>query len=290
MKDTHVQQTRDLTAAIVAAQRIVVFTGAGISTGAGIPDYRGTGGQYSRFQPVYYDEFLGSPEKQREYWLHKASVWPAMRAARPGPAHRLCTVLAARGTLNGVITQNVDGLHEKAGISGESIVNLHGSNLEVECISCGRRIPAGEVLDPMSRRYGYDDGDGGGTATGDETPSGDGGAPGGGSGAADEAFTAPRCTVCDGLLKPATIMFGQSLRTADLLRAEEILDGCDLFLAMGSTLTVQPAASLPAMAQHRGAELAIVTRGSTPQDASSNYRIDGDIDTFCLSVLEALDQ
>ena len=85
-------------------------------------------------------------------------------------------------------------------------------------------------------------------------------------------------------------MFGQSLRTADLIRAEEILERCDLFLAMGSTLTVQPAASLPAMAQHRGAELAIVTRGSTPQDASSKYRIDGDIDTFCLSVLEALEQ
>ena len=181
MKDTSAKQAHDLTAAIVAAERIVVFTGAGISTGAGIPDYRGTGGQYSRFQPVYFDEFLASTEKQREYWLHKASVWPAMRAARPGPAHQLCTVLAARGTLNGVITQNVDGLHEKAGLAEESIVNLHGSNLEVECISCGRRIPAGEVLDAMSRRYGYDDtaGGDGGTARGAAPTDGDGGTAGG---------------------------------------------------------------------------------------------------------------
>lgn len=259
-------QTAELHARIAAAERIVVFTGAGISTGAGIPDYRGTGGQYSRFQPVYFDEFLAGEEKQREYWNHKASVWPAMRAAQPGPAHHLCTALSRRGTLSGVITQNVDGLHEKAELPADRIVNLHGSNLQVECVSCGRRIPARDVLDALSRRLGYD----GESAV--EDP---------------ETFPIPRCEDCGGLLKPATIMFGQSLRSDDLVRAERFLDRCDLFLVLGSTLTVQPAASLPAMATERGAELAIVTRGPTPLDEAARYRVDGDIDTFCRALLDA---
>jgi len=278
-----------LAEAILSARRIVVFTGAGVSTGAGIPDYRGSGGQYSQFQPVYYDEFLARPEKQREYWVHKASVWPAMRAARPGPAHDLCVALADRGTLTGVITQNVDGLHEKGGLSPELLVNLHGSNLEVECISCGRRVPAGEILDPLAEVYGS--GEGMRPANGDSA--GDGGPAGEKDAATGEPrssspFSTPRCTECGGLLKPATIMFGQSLRAADLVRAESFLDDCDLFLAIGSTLTVQPAASLPAIARNAGADLAIITRGPTPLDELARYRIDGEIDAFCTGLLESL--
>ena len=253
------------------ASQIVVCTGAGVSTGAGIPDYRGPIGQYSRFQPVYFDEFLADEAKRREYWTHKASVWPAMRDARPGPAHELCRALAETGRLNGVITQNVDGLHEKAGLNHDSIVNLHGSNLEVECVSCGRRGPAGEVLDPLSAELGRSD------MRGQTEESG---------GAAESLLPIPRCTECDGLLKPATIMFGQSLRGADLTRAEAMLVDCDLFVVMGSTLTVQPAASLPALARERGAELAIVTRGPTPLDETATYRVDGDIDRFCATVME----
>jgi NAD-dependent deacetylase len=289
--------------AILNARRIVVFTGAGISTGAGIPDYRGSGGQYSQFQPVYYDEFLALPEKQREYWVHKATVWPSMRAAQPGPAHLLCVALAERGTLTGVITQNVDGLHEKAGLSPEHLVNLHGSNLEVECISCGRRIPAGEILDPLAEICAEELG----AAPADREPFGDGGSTGnegdrgseargtsvggtsagGGEATASVRFPTPQCTECGGLLKPATIMFGQSLRAADLVRAESFLDACDLFVAIGSTLTVQPAASLPAIARNAGADLAIITRGPTHLDELARYRVDGEIDAFCSDILES---
>lgn len=299
------------------ASRIVVFTGAGVSTGAGIPDYRGPIGQYSQFQPVYFDEFLADEAKQREYWTHKASVWPAMRDARPGPAHILCRVLAETGRLTGVITQNVDGLHEKAGLDRDTIVNLHGSNLEVECVSCGRRVPAAEVLDPLSAEtsgvteesdgrearnrdaggvHNGESGGVGGEAVGDQDSRGETAGdqdPRGevaGGRVEDRPFAIPRCSECGGLLKPATIMFGQSLRSADLVRAEAMLGDCDLFVVMGSTLTVQPAASLPAMAQDRGAELAIITRGPTPLDDTATYRIDGDIDPFCAAVMERLER
>jgi len=248
---------KDLIEAVTDARKVVMFTGAGVSTDSGIPDYRGTGGQYSRYQPVYFNEFVAQEEKRREYWAHKASVWPAIRDARPGPAHELSVALAERGTLRGVITQNIDGLHEKAGLSARQVVNLHGSNLEVECIDCDRRWPAGEILDPMVS-------------------------------ADADTIHPPRCPDCGGLLKPATVMFGQSLRPADLSRAEEMVVSCDMLLAMGSTLTVQPAASFPLFARHAGATLVIVTRGATPLDAQADYRIDGDIAPFCRAVLADL--
>lgn len=262
---------KDLIEAIVDAKKIVMFTGAGISTDSGIPDYRGTRGQYSRYQPVYYDEFIAHEEKRREYWAHKASVWPALRDALPGPAHELAVALVERSTLRGVITQNIDGLHEKAGLTPDRVVNLHGSNLEVECIDCGRRRPAGDVLDPMVAAFSGSD-----HVSIDATK------------IDPAAINPPRCPDCGGLLKPATVMFGQSLRPADLSRAEEMVVSCDLLLAMGSTLTVQPAASFPIFARHAGATLVIVTRGPTPLDDQADYRIDGDIAPFCRAVLAEL--
>lgn len=250
-----------LTAALVRASRVVVFTGAGVSTDSGIPDYRGSGGQYSRYQPVYFDEFLQSPDKRVEYWTHKAGVWPAMRAAEPGPAHQLVRAIADRGALQGVITQNIDGLHEKSGVASEFIVNLHGTNLEVECLGCRRRRDAASVLDPLAE-----------TLAARELTEED----------------LPRCDTCGELLKPATVMFGQSLSGGELARAEVMLAGCDLLLAMGSTLTVQPAASIPVIARNNGARLAIVTRGETPIDHLADYRIDGDLASFAARARDAL--
>lgn len=247
---------RDLVAALVRARRIVVFSGAGISTDSGIPDYRGTGGQYSVFQPVYYQEFLASEEKRREYWRHKAAVWPAMRDARPAAAHRLASRLAELRWLTGVITQNIDGLHERAGLTPDLIVNLHGSNLEIECIACDFSRPAGEVLDGL---VGIQDPD------------------------------PPRCPTCGELVKPATVMFGQSLDGRILRRAEAMLGNCDLMLVIGSTLTVQPAASIPVAARDNGARLAIVTRGETPLDSIADYRVDGEIAPVAAAALAALE-
>lgn len=277
--------------AILGAKRIVVFTGAGISTDSGIPDYRGTGGQYSAYQPVYYQDFLARANKRRQYWQHKASVWPAMRAARPGTGHRLVVSLLESRRLTGVITQNVDGLHEKSGIPPERIVNLHGTNLEVECIQCDRRVPAGEVLDDLAALLAGSPPGGIHGVTGDAA----GGEPGG-SGITDLNRSVrlptddevPLCPACGGFLKPATVMFGQNLRTRDLDRAQEMLDSCDLLLAIGSTLQVQPAASIPVMARRNGARLAIVTRGETPLDSIADYRVDGDIGAFAEAALASL--
>lgn len=253
-----------LVAAVADARRVVAFTGAGVSTDSGIPDYRGSGGQYSRYQPVYFDDFIAHPASRVEYWTHKATVWPAMRDARPGPTHEMIRAIEERGTLAGVITQNIDGLHEKSGIAPGLIVNLHGSNLSVECLGCGVTVPAGAVLDSLSERV----------AAGDQLSEAD----------------IPLCAQCGGLLKPATIMFGQSLRGSELARAEAMLTGCDLLLALGSTLTVQPAASIPLIARSNGARLAIVTRGQTPLDDEADIRIDGDLAPVAVGVRDALEQ
>ncbi len=259
----------DTVTALTQARRVVVFTGAGVSTDSGIPDYRGSGGQYERYQPVYYEEFVSSEAKRIEYWTHKASVWPAMRDAAPGPAHTLVRTLADRGRLQGVITQNIDGLHEKSGVSPEFIVNLHGTNLEIECTGCGRRWDAREFLDPLAEKVGVE-------------------APGSSPSHALTAADIPVCPDCGQLVKPATVMFGQSLSGGELVRAEAMLSGCDLMLAMGSTLTVQPAASIPLVARNNGAKLAIVTRGETPLDDNADYRVDGALGEFAVAAATAL--
>ncbi len=248
---------QDLIEGIIESPRVALFTGAGISTDSGIPDYRGTGGRYERYQPVYFQEFLASEQKRREYWAHKASVWPALRDARPGAAHQLAAELGRRGTLVGVITQNIDGLHEKAGLTADQVVNLHGSNLEIECIDCGRRQPAGRVLDHME-------------------------------GLQADAIAPPTCEFCGGFLKPTTVMFGQNLRSPDMARAEKVAMACEIMIALGSTLSVYPAAGFPIEAKRNGAALAIVTRGPTPLDDYADYRIDGDIAPFCEAVLAEL--
>ncbi len=255
-----------LARSLISARGVVVFSGAGISTDSGIPDYRGTGGQYERYQPVYFQEFLASEEKRVEYWTHKASVWPAMRDATPGPGHRLVRSLFERNRLHGVITQNIDGLHEKSGIPSDLIVNLHGSNLEVECVGCRRRMDAKGVLDPLA-------------ALSRDTK----GVP------RVRRNDIPRCDECGGLLKPATVMFGQSLRAEELERAQRMLTECDLLLAIGSTLTVQPAASIPVVARNNGALLAIVTRGETPLDDLADFRIDGAIADFANEMIARLE-
>lgn len=270
---------QDLLDRVTRSRDIVVFTGAGISTDSGIPDYRGSGGQYSAYQPVYYQEFLSSSLKRREYWQHKASVWPAMRAAVPTIGHRLVAQLHTREKLTGVITQNVDGLHEKSGLPRELIVNLHGTNLEVECTGCTRRVPAAEVLDDLVRLLG-----GNGNADSARAGGKD----------ANRALRLPRedevplCPDCGRFLKPATVMFGQNLHSSDLDRAESMLRKCDLFLAIGSTLTVQPAASIPLMAKRNGAFLVILTRGETPLDDAADLRIDSAIAPVAEAILREL--
>jgi len=218
------------------SNRIVGFTGAGVSTESGIPDYRSQGGIWDQFKPVYLDEFLADERKRLLYWQRKKALWKGLRDARVGKAHLFFKALYDHGKLLGLITQNIDGLHEKSGLPPERIVNLHGNNLEVICLECGDTTPAHETLDDLNLDRGV-----------------------------------PLCSRCGGLLKPNTISFGQSLVPENLKRAEELSVSCDMMIAAGSTLLVQPAASFPVMAKQHGAVLAIITQSETPLDPMADF-------------------
>ena len=217
----------------------MVFTGAGISTESGIPDYRSKGGLWDRFQPVTLQEFVSEPDKRREYWQRKRELYGQMREARPNAGHLAIARLEQQGKLLGVITQNIDGLHQQAGSA--RVLELHGTNREVVCLSCARTGP----FDPVYERL----------LAGEEIP---------------------LCRECGGLLKPNTISFGQALDARVLDEAEAWAARCDLMLAVGSTLIVEPAASIPRHAKSRGARLAIVNRDSTPLDAVADLVLHGD--------------
>lgn len=226
------------------AERIFVFTGAGVSTGSGIPDYRGENGVWKTRQPVYYDDFMSSEDARVEYWDYKLEGWAAFRDAAPNATHDALVRLERAGKLEGLVTQNIDGLHAKAGTSRDRLVEIHGTNGQVECQSCGKR----DAPDTWFERF-------------------------------DASRACPTCPECNGFLKPATISFGQSLRTPDLEHASRIAQNADFVLALGSTLSVHPAASFPLLAARRNVPYTIINRGKTEQDADPmvTLRIDGDV-------------
>jgi len=232
-----------LTDHIREAQRILIFTGAGISTGSGIPDFRGPQGVWTRRQPVYYQDFMASEAARREYWDQKLESWDTFRAARPNVVHSAARTLELAGKLLMLVTQNVDGLHAQAGTSAQRLLELHGTNAEVQCQSCRWRAPA----DLTVQRFKVE-----------RVP--------------------PRCE-CGGLLKTATISFGQPLDTNVLERAQEAAEQCDLVIALGSTLSVQPACLVPLLAAHRGVSYVVVNRGPTDHDDEPcvALRLEGDV-------------
>lgn len=234
---------RELTDYLRASQRMMIFTGAGISTGSGIPDFRGPQGVWTRRQPVYFQDFMTSEAARIEHWDFKLEGWDGYRTAEPNAVHRAIVALENAGKVAAVVTQNIDGLHARAGTTADRLVELHGTNLLVECQSCRRR--------------------------GDPEPH-------------FEFFRAhrkaPLCE-CGGFLKPATISFGQSLDPAVLQRAEKAAATADLVVALGSTLSVYPAASFPLLAAQRGAPYAVINRGPTDHDGDPavTLRIEGDV-------------
>ena len=223
-------------AALAQSKRIVGFTGAGISTESGIPDYRSQGGIWDKFQPVYLNEFLADEDKRLLYWQRKKALWQGIRDATVSRTHIFFKALYDDGRLLGLITQNIDGLHEKSGLPKQILVNIHGTNLEVVCLECNDITPAHETLDDLDLDNG-----------------------------------APLCGKCGGLLKPNTISFGQSLVPQDLERAQDLALSCDMLIAAGSTLLVQPAASFPLLAKQNGATLAIITQSDTPLDDIADF-------------------
>lgn len=214
---------------LARATTAVAFTGAGISTESGISDFRSPGGVWSRYQPVYFDDFLASDEARRRYWRMKREGWAEFAAARPNVGHRVLAAWERAGRLAGVITQNIDGLHQDAG--SRNVLELHGTQRFVACVQCEQRWPAGPFFAP-------------------DVP----------------VEHVPACASCGGWLKPATVSFGQVLPQDVVAEAWRLAGDADVFLAIGSSLVVEPAASLPAHARQCGAFLAILNRDPTPLD------------------------
>jgi NAD-dependent deacetylase len=236
-----------------ASKKALIFTGAGISTESGIPDFRGPQGVWTRRQPVYFQDFMTSEAARIEHWDYKLEGWDGFRTAQPNATHRAIVRLEEAGKVLLVVTQNIDGLHGLAGTSSKRLVELHGTNLFVECQSCKwRDDPAPHFEFFRTHRK------------------------------------SPLCD-CGGFLKPATISFGQSLDPQVLERARQGALEADLVVALGSTLSVYPAASFPLLAAQRGAPYIIINRGATEHDGepSVSLRIEGDVSAIFPSAVEA---
>ncbi len=220
---------------VEAAESVVAFTGAGISTESGIPDFRSPGGIWSKNQPIDFRDFMASEEMRIESWRRKFATDEVMRKAKPNLGHRALAALARRGKLSCVITQNVDGLHQASGLDPRQVIELHGNATYATCLHCGKR----HELEPIRVYF---------EATG----------------------MPPACVACDGILKTATISFGQAMPEAEMRRAQVETLACDLFLAVGSSLVVYPAAGFPMLAKQNGAALVILNRDPTEQDESAD--------------------
>ena len=221
-----------------ASRRAVALTGAGLSTESGIPDFRSPGGVWERFRPIEYGEFVRSAEARREHWRYKRATVPVMLRAEPGAGHRALARLEQAGRLAAVVTQNIDGLHQAAG--SRTVLELHGTNRTAVCLACD----AHEPIEPVLARL---------------------------EGGEEE----PRCHGCGGILKPATVSFGQSLPRDVLEESIRLAQDCDCLLAIGSSLQVQPAASLVEIAKRAGASVLILTRSATPYDELADARLGG---------------
>lgn len=223
-----------------AANTVVAFTGAGISTESGIPDFRSPGGIWATSQPVLFDDFRASADARYEYWRQKAVSHRGFENSKPNTGHEVLARWEREGRLRGVITQNIDGLHQDAG--NRNVIELHGSARFVSCLNCEARFDA----DPMVEQFLAED-------------------------------AVPPCPECNGLLKHATISFGQALKPDILEAAIQLSRDADCFLAMGSSLVVEPAASLPRLAKQEGSRLIIINREPTPVDGLADAVIHASI-------------
>jgi NAD-dependent deacetylase len=233
-----VEQLGDM---IAAASAIVPFTGAGISTECGIPDFRSPGGLWTRNRPIPFDEFVSSRNARDESWRRRFAMEATFAAAKPGRGHRALASLYRAGKIPALITQNIDNLHQLSGFAAEHVVELHGNTTYARCIGCGSAYDLSWV------KQRFDEGG------------------------------APDCTACDEPVKTATISFGQAMPEDAMQRATELSRHCDLFIAIGSSLVVWPAAGFPLMAKNCGAKLVIINNEPTEQDDIADLVIRHDI-------------
>jgi len=237
--ETGVARLRDL---VDEADVVVPFTGAGISTECGIPDFRSPGGLWTKYQPIGFDEFLASAEMRSESWRRRFAMEKQFSTARPGCGHLALTSLHRSGKIPAVITQNIDNLHQASGFADHNVVELHGNTTYATCLDCGRRYELGWVRERF-----------------------------------EAAGSPPDCEACGGYIKTATISFGQAMPEAAMQRAEQLANTCELFLAIGSSLVVWPAAGFPLLAKRRGARLVIINRDPTDFDDVADLVVHADI-------------
>jgi NAD-dependent protein deacetylase/lipoamidase len=237
---------------LAGARRIVVFSGAGISTESGIPDFRSPGGLWSRYDPrqLGFRRYVSDPDIRRLAWRLRRELHHL--DTRPNPAHLACLRLAQAGRLAGVVTQNVDGLHTDAGLPPELVCEVHGTGRLVVCLACDERGPMAAAVARVE--------------AGEEDPA---------------------CLRCGGILKAATVSFGQNIPAAVWARAEAVTAACDAFVAVGSSLVVQPAAGLPVKAKRLGATLMIVNREPTPADDLADAVLHGEAGTVLPALVDA---
>ena len=237
---TDADRLRDL---IAEAGRIVIFTGAGVSTESGIPDFRSPGGVWDRYKPIYFDDFMSSREARRETWRRKIETDKTMRVASPNRGHQAIASLVSRGKALAVITQNIDGLHQASGVPDDQVIELHGNSTYAKCLDCGERHELAEIMDPFR-----------------------------------EDETLPECKACGSeYVKTATISFGQQMPEDEMRRAQDATLKADLFIAIGSSLVVYPAAGFPVMAKQNGSKLAILNREATELDRYADLVLNAEI-------------
>ena len=253
-------------------QRIFALTGAGCSTASGIPDYRDERGEWKRRPPVMIQAFRAQPAVYRRYWARAYAGWPRFTAAVPGAAHRALASWEAAGTLARIVTQNVDGLHQRAG--SRAVIDLHGRLDTVVCLGCGARTSRADLQKTMAAANP------GWHAVTAAAPDGDADL----EAAAVETFAPPHCDRCGGLLKPDVVFFGENVPLARYHEARAALEGADALLVAGSSLMVYSGFRFVLQAQEAGLPIAIVNRGRTRADELADVKIEGDIGTVLSGV------
>ncbi len=246
-------EVEELVTLLAQARRVVVFTGAGISTESGIPDFRSPRGIWTKMAPIDFQDFLASPELRRESWRRRFAMEEMFARVQPNAGHRAVARLVEQGRVSHVITQNIDNLHQDSGVPDARVIELHGNTRYAKCLDCGARLELGPIRTHFE-------------AHGDP----------------------PDCGSCGGIVKTATISFGQAMPEEEMARAEAATLACDLFVVLGSSLVVYPAAGFPALARRNGVRLAIVNRDPTDLDSVADLVLHSDIGPTLEAAVNAL--
>lgn len=236
---------------LASSKRMLAFTGAGISTESGIPDFRSPGGVWDKYQPIYFEDFLHSEAMRRESWRRKLQTDKVMSKARPNAGHRALAELIASDKMLGIVTQNIDGLHQASGVPDDRVVELHGNSTYAKCLDCERRHELESIFAQFAK---------------------------------DESL--PSCETCGGIVKTATVSFGQAMPALAMQRAEQMTADCDLFIVLGSSLSVYPAAGFPEYALRCGSKLVIINRDPTGLDHAADLVINDPIGETLTAAVE----